>query len=73
MTIMDTTVVEPTDLPVVDSPLDPEVAEPLADDILLSAVRDTKPARVTARSRNGSRLRGVATSPRAWTMGGSVD
>lgn len=59
-----------TDLPVVHSPLDPEVAERLGDDVLLSSAADTKVQRV--RRTNGGRSLQSGES-RAWTMGGDVD
>ena len=63
------TVPAPVEMPVIDSPLDPEVADHLGDDILLSAAAANKTQRITVRGG----ARGVAMSPRAWTMGGNVD
>lgn len=62
------TITAPVEMPVIDSPLDPEVAEALGDNILLSSVASTKVAKVgrTGQSRPTVEVRG-------WTMGGRVD
>jgi hypothetical protein len=64
-----TTVPTPTEMPVIDSPLDPEVADQLGDEILLSAVRSVKPHRV----RKGAGQRFQPATVRAWSAGGRVD
>jgi hypothetical protein len=61
------TVTAPVEMPVIDSPLDPEVAEILGDDILLGAASSNKVQKVKAGVRSSS------TAARAWTMGGRVD
>ena len=60
-----------TDMPVIDSPLDPDVADGLGDGTLLSATADTKVQKVRrTANRNSTPVSGVS---RAWTMGGNVD
>jgi hypothetical protein len=53
-----------TDMPVIDSPLDPEVADGLGDEMLLHAAAETKVQTVRGRFPNESR---------AWASSGSVD
>lgn len=66
-----TTTTPLTDMPIVDSPLDPEVADVLGNEVLLSSTAAVKVQKV-------SRTANVTSAPnsglsRAWTMGGSVD
>jgi hypothetical protein len=56
-----------TDMPVIDSPLDPEVAETMGDEMLLSVAASTKVQKV--RSRQATTI----NAPRAWTSTGRVD
>jgi len=60
-----------TDMPVIDSPLDPEVADGLGDEMILSAATATKTQRVTGASR--SSLANQSGESRAWTRSGYVD
>jgi hypothetical protein len=60
-----------TDMPIVDSPLDPEVADALGNEVLLSATATTKVQKVR-RTANTTSAPASGLS-RAWTMGGSVD
>lgn len=59
-----------TDLPVIDSPLDPEVADRLGNEMLLDVAGKEKPKRVGRTNRSWG---ATAPSSRAWTMGGRVD
>ena len=53
----------PVEMPVIDSPLDPEIADNLGDDILLSSAAANKVQRVKA----------PLSGARAWSASGSVD
>lgn len=59
-----------TALPAILPVLDPAVLEEVADEILLSATKASKVAKV----RQGhARTGGPVTDPRAWSMRGAVD
>jgi hypothetical protein len=66
-TITTTPATPVTDMPVIDSPLDPEVAESMGDEMLLGVAAATKVKRV----RRGERT--TINSPRAWTQTGRLD
>lgn len=66
-----TTTTTPVELPVIDSPLDPEVAERLGDELLLDTAAHTKTQKVHASGR--ATAASQSAQARAWTMGGSVD
>jgi cytochrome c553 len=64
---MNTTTTTPTtDMPVIDSPLDPEVADQLGDELILDIAAKTKTQRVRAGQASPSQSR-------AWTVSGNVD
>lgn len=67
------TVTAPVELPVVDSPLDPEHADRTGDDILLGAAATNRVQRVRRGSGGGSTWAPQSGTSRAWTMGGNVD
>lgn len=70
---MQTTIATPTttEMPVVDSPLDPEVADALGNDLLLGTAADNRVARVAGTGR--SAWINTSGESRAWTSAGNVD
>lgn len=65
------TTITPTEMPVIDSPLDPEVADGLGDEMLLAAAAGTKTQRVGGTGRSSFINR--SGESRAWTSAGNVD
>jgi hypothetical protein len=63
------TTTTPTEMPVIDSPLDPEVADVLGDELIMSAT--TKTQRVSGSGR--STIANQSGESRAWTRAGYVD
>jgi hypothetical protein len=69
-TALNTTAI-PVEMPVIDSPLDPEVAEKLGDDVLLGAAANEKTQRVAGHG--PSPWINASGESRAWTSAGQVD
>lgn len=65
-----TTTPVPVEMPVIDSPLDPEVADRLGDEMLLDAASTAKVQRVAG---SGVSLANQSGESRAWTSSGQVD
>lgn len=68
---MNTTTTAPVEMPVIDSPLDPEIADGLGDELLLATTAGTKTQSVTGSGRSSFINR--SGESRAWTSAGNVD